>query len=620
MTGANGAVASEKINTTERLSKLRELMRKYELQAYIVPSEDAHQSEYIAACDARRAFISGFTGSAGLAVITHQEAALWTDGRYYLQASKQLDENWTLMKSGLPDVPTKEEWLLKVLAPRSRVGIDPKLITVNAAYTLNGSLIKEDHSLVSIPENLVDLVWGADRPARPDNSVNVLDLRYTGKSVEDKLKELREQLEKKKLAGFVVNALDELAWLFNLRGSDIPYNPVFFAYALVLKNDVVLYINETKLSPEVKEQLKPCGVRIQPYEAIFKDLQAYAASNVTNADAKLWIDTRCSLALQEALGGAAMVEESRSPIMTAKAIKNEVELEGFRRCHIRDAAALCKYFAWLEDELVNKGNQSISEVDGADMLEKFRSHQGDFVGLSFDTISSIGPNGAIIHYKPERETCAVIRADQIYLCDSGGQYCDGTTDVTRTLHFGTPTAFEKDAFTRVLKGHIQLDMTVFPKGTTGYLLDVLARLPLWKAGLDYRHGTGHGVGAYLNVHEGPHGVGTRIAYNDVPLEAGMTITNEPGYYEDGSFGIRIENIMLIKEVKTPNNFGDRGYLGFEHVTLVPIQTKLIDVNLLTPEERDWINNYHRECWTKVSPLLEDDSRAYAWLQRETRAI
>ncbi|TPX61278.1 hypothetical protein PhCBS80983_g01204 [Powellomyces hirtus] len=599
-----------------RLSQLRAVMQKHGVQAYIVPSEDAHQSEYIADVDGRRAFISGFTGSAGLAVVTMEEAGLWTDGRYFLQASQQLDENWKLMRSGLPKVPTKEEWLVQVLPKKSKIGLDPKLITIAAARQLLDAVKKEGHSLEAITENLIDTVWGAEQPKRPVNPVVVHPVSYAGKSSVDKIAAVREELSKKDTWGFVVTALDEIAWLFNLRGSDIIYNPVFFAYALITKDEAILYVDEAKVSSEVRDHLGS-AVTIRPYDAIFADLKTRGAQAEQK---KLWLDARCSLALQNALGGESLVSESRSPIMTAKSIKDEAELEGFRQSHIRDAAALCEYFAWLEKELV-QNKASLSEVDAADKLEGFRQKQKDFVGLSFDTISSTGPNGAIIHYKPEKGTCATIRTDHLYLCDSGAQYRDGTTDVTRTLSLnGKPTAHEKDAFTRVLKGHIQIDMAVFPRGTTGYLLDVLARVPLWKAGLDFRHGTGHGVGSFLNVHEGPHGIGTRINYNDIPLEAGMSVTNEPGYYEDGNFGIRIENVLLIREVETPHNFGERGYLGFEHVTLVPMQAALINVELLTPEEHQWLNTYHAKCWEKVSPLLKEGGDAWNWLKANTARI
>ncbi|KAI9139668.1 putative Xaa-Pro aminopeptidase P [Paraphysoderma sedebokerense] len=607
-----------KQNTTDRISKLRELMKnsQYNVHAYIVPSEDAHQSEYIAACDGRRAYISGFTGSAGVAVITLDQAALWTDGRYFLQASQQLDDNWTLMKSGLPETPSKEDWLNQTLPSNSRVGIDPTLISVSEAKTLTTAL-SPNHTLVPIAQNLIDSVWADTRPKRPSNPVMVLDLKYTGKSFQQKLEELRETLKSKKnVEGIVVAALDEIAWLYNLRGSDIVYNPVFFAYSVVTLSDATLFVDESKLSKEVKDYLGK-HVQIRPYQAIFEDLKVKVKT--LGEGKKLLIDARTNLALRESIG-QAIQEETRSPITVAKAIKTSAELSGFRACHIRDAAALVSFFAWLEDELVFKKNTNLDEVDVADKLEDFRSRNSDFIGLSFDTISGVGSNGAIIHYKPEKSTAKKLKVNEMYLCDSGAQYRDGTTDVTRTLHFGVPTDFEKQCFTRVLKGHIALDKAIFPKGTTGYILDVLSRTSLWEAGLDYRHGTGHGVGAFLNVHEGPHGIGTRIAYNDVALQPGMTVTNEPGYYHDGHFGIRIENIMLVVPANTPNTFGNKPYYTFEHVTLVPICRKLIDTSMLTREEVDWINNYHDKCWEKVSPLLKVGTKEYKWLRRETMRL
>lgn len=606
----------EAINTTERLTKLRALFKeeKYNLTAYVVPSEDAHQSEYTAACDGRRAFISGFTGSAGLAVISTDAAALFTDGRYFLQAGKQLDHNWTLMKQGIPDVPTWQEYLVQNLPKDSRIGIDPTLITACDAKALNESLGKVGSSLVSTEENLVDLVW-RNKPPRPCNPVNVLPLKYTGRSHNDKIANLRDELSKENYYGFVVSALDEIAWLFNLRGSDVEYNPVFFAYALVTKDDIILYIDENKLSNEVKEHLGS-SVKFRSYNAVFKDLRNLS-DKFKSDNQKLLISTRTSYALALA-AGEDNTESARSPILDTKAIKNEVELEGMRQCHLRDAAAVVNYFAWLEEQL--SAGIVLNEIDGASRLEKFRGEQEDFVGLSFDTISASGSNGSIIHYSPQPKTCAVIDPNSLYLCDSGGQYKNGTTDVTRTVHFGKPTEQEKRAFTRVLQGHIAIDRAIFPKGTTGYLLDVLARTSLWRDGLDFRHGTGHGVGCYLNVHEGPHGIGTRIVFNDVPLQAGMTVTNEPGYYEDGKFGIRIESVVLVQEVDTPCNFGNRGYLGFERITFVPIQTKLVDVSLLNPIEHKWINDYNAECFQKVSPFLKPDSPGFRWLERETAAL
>ncbi|KAI8071511.1 Creatinase/aminopeptidase [Gongronella butleri] len=605
-------------STTSHLAGLRSYMKndKYNVQAFLVPTEDAHQSEYIADCDKRREWISGFTGSAGFAIVTLEDAYLFTDGRYFLQASKQLDHNWTLMKQGLPGVPSWQEFLVKNLPAGSRIGLDPTLITASDARRLTTQLAANKSTLVPIHENLVDLAWADARPAAPKDAVIVQPVEFSGQAHQDKLKAVQEHLKAHEHGyGIVVSALDEIAWLFNLRGSDIECNPVFMSYALVTENDAILYVNPEKVTQEVREHLGE-HVILKPYGDFLAEVAALK-STLEQSNQKLISNSKTSLAVEVAAGEANIIEE-RSLITDLKAIKNEVELKGMRECHIRDGAALVAYFAWLEKQL--KAGVQLDEVDGADRLEQFRAAQDHFVGLSFDTISSTGSNGAIIHYKPEKGECKIIDPSLIYLCDSGGQYKDGTTDVTRTLHFGEPTAYEKRCFTRVLQGHIAVDQAVFPKGTTGYLLDPFARAALWKDGLDFRHGTGHGVGSFLNVHEGPHGIGVRVGYNDTPLAAGMTVTDEPGYYEDGKFGIRIENVLVVREVDTPNNFGDRGYLGFEHVTLVPIGLKLIDVDLLCPDEIKWVNEYHALTREKLSPLLANDADALAWLERETVPI
>ncbi|KAI9487677.1 MAG: hypothetical protein EXX96DRAFT_473102, partial [Benjaminiella poitrasii] len=604
------------LHTGERLKALRALFSSedQEIDAFLIPSEDAHQSEYGADCDLRRAWISGFNGSAGLAIVSHNEAALFTDGRYFLQASDQLDENWTLMKQGLPGVPSWQEYLVNRLPAGSRIGLDATLITASDAHDLQTRLDTVQSRLVPVKRNLVDIAWGNERPPPPHDKVFIHPIEYAGESHIDKLNTLRQHLEKENRYGIIVSALDEVAWLFNLRGSDVDCNPVFYAYALITQVESKLYINSEKLTTEVQQHLE--GILIRPYEDIFNDLKELK-STLSSANQKLLIDGNTSLAIEEAVGSEFVYEE-RSFINDAKAIKNERELKGMRDCHIRDGAALVQYFAWLEKVLLS--GKQIDEVEAADHLEKLRASQADYVGLSFPTISSTGPNGAIIHYEPERGNCKVIDPDQIYLCDSGAQYKDGTTDVTRTLHFGTPTQYEKACFTAVLQGHIALDMAIFPTGTTGYLLDPFARMPLWRQGLDYRHGTGHGVGSFLNVHEGPHGIGVRAPYNNTPLAAGMTVTDEPGYYEDGKFGIRIENVLIVRNADTPNNFGDRNYLGFEHVTMAPIGLNLIDEGLLSSAEKEWINKYHAECYEKLSPLIASDPDAVAWLKKETRPL
>ncbi|KAK4540964.1 hypothetical protein LTR36_008472 [Oleoguttula mirabilis] len=617
----------ETVNTTDRLQRLRALMKQHKVDIYIVPSEDAHSSEYIAPTDARREFISGFSGSAGTAVITHDKAALATDGRYFNQASKQLDNNWELLKQGLQDVPTWQEWTVDQAAAGDGkggkvVGVDPTTITAPDGRKLGDKIKKKGgKELVGVAENLVDQVWDK-KPARPNEPVKVLGQENAGKKYQDKIEDLRKELDKKKAAGFVVSMLDEIAWLFNLRGNDIPYNPVFFSYAVVTPTTTTLYVDESKFEGNTKAHLM--GVNIRPYNAIFSDIRSMtkdepsangAATSVSPPKRKYLISTKASWALSQALGGDEKVDEVRSPIGDAKAIKNSTELEGMRQCHIRDGAALIEYFAWLEDELVNK-HIKLDEVQAADKLEQIRSKHEKFVGLSFDTISSTGANAAVIHYKPEPGNCSTIDPSKVYLCDSGAQFLDGTTDTTRTLHFGEPTAMEQEAYTLVLKGHIALELAVFPKGTSGFALDTLARQYLWSNGLEYRHGTGHGVGSYLNVHEGPIGIGTRIQYSEVPLSVGNVISNEPGYYEDGNFGIRIENIIMVKEVETKHKFGDKPYLGFEHVTMVPMCRKLIDVEMLERRERDWLNAYHSEVLQKTGRFFKEDQRSREWLERE----
>ncbi|POS85655.1 Creatinase/aminopeptidase [Erysiphe pulchra] len=617
----------DRVDTSERLARLRRHMKESDLDIYIIPSEDSHSSEYIAACDARRSFISGFTGSAGCAVVTLEKAALATDGRYFNQATKQLDSNWLLLKQGIQDVPTWQEWTATQSKGGKAVGVDPKVITAPDAKKLMDSIKKKGgKGLIAVDSNLVDLVWGSDRPKRSVLPVKILGQEYTGKDTQTKLRELRIELEKKKCAGIVVSMLDEIAWLFNLRGSDIPYNPVFYSYASITPTTATLYINSNKLSSECSNYLKENEISIRPYEEIFEEgklLEEFSKhkdeTTQSEIGKKIIVSTKTSWALERALKSDADVEEIRSPIGDAKAVKNETELAGMKACHIRDGAALIEFFSWLEHKLLVE-NMVIDEVTAADKLEELRSKQEKYVGLSFETISSSGPNAAIIHYAPKRNNCSIIDPRLIYLCDSGAQYLDGTTDTTRTLHFTQPTEMEKKAYTLVLKGNIALDTAVFPQKTTGFSLDTLARQFLWEEGLDYRHGTGHGVGSYLNVHEGPIGIGTRIQYSEVPLAPGNVISNEPGYYEDGAFGIRIENVIIVREVKTTHLFGEKPFLGFEHVTMVPYCRKLIDERLLLPKERNWLNSYHEKIWKTTEGYFTEDSIARKWLERETRPL
>lgn len=609
-----GAIATGRVDTTQRVQLLRQLMSKHGVTAYVIPSGDEHASEYPAESDLRRGYITGFTGSAGSAVVTTNKALLFTDGRYFLQAGQQLDPSvWTLMKQGEPNVPTWQEYLSKNLPANSKIGMDASLISAEDAKDITAELTRIGSSLVPIRENLVDQVW-ADRPARPGQPIFVLKDEIAGRSSSDKIRELQEEIKKKSAQGFVANMLDEVAWLFNLRGTDVPYNPVFFSFAMVLLDKVLLYVNDNQLTEDVKNSLGS-EVTLRPYAEFYNDLHKIGAE--LGEGHKILIGKSASLAVQEALGGASKVEIVRSIVGDQKSIKNEVELQGFRQSHIRDGAALCQYFAWLEEQL-HAGNK-VTESQGADKLSEYRQSLDHFRGESFTTISSTGPNGAIIHYSPDPSSCPAIDVNEIYLCDSGAQFTDGTTDVTRTWHFGKPAPEQIRAFTRVLQGHIAIDRAIFPKGTTGYLLDVLARRALWEDGLDYRHGTGHGVGHFLNVHEGPQGIGTRAVFNETSLKENMVISNEPGYYQDGKWGIRIENLVIVRPAQTPNNFGSKGYLTFEHLTMCPIQVSLVDPELLTKEDKQWLNDYHQEVYDKVAPLLQKDKRALEWLHRQCAA-
>ncbi|XP_067252480.1 xaa-Pro aminopeptidase 1 isoform X2 [Chanodichthys erythropterus] len=614
--------------TVELLRQLRQAMRNSKcitepIQAYIIPSGDAHQSEYIAPCDCRREFICGFNGSAGTAIVTEQHAALWTDGRYFLQASQQMDSNWTLMKMGLKETPSQEDWLISILPENSKVGVDPWIIAADQWKNMSKALSSAGHSLVAVQDNLIDAIW-EDRPPRPSTKLMALGLKYTGLTWQDKITALRGKMAERKISWFVVTALDEIAWLFNLRGSDIEYNPVFFAYAIIGLSNIKLFVDSKRLlDPAVRQHLEldspsqpDLSVQCFPYESVFTELQAVCAALAPKD--KMWICDKASCALTQVIPKAHRSAIPYTPLCLAKAVKNPTEIQGMKMAHIKDAVALCELFAWLEKE-IPKG--TVTEISAADKAEELRSQQKDFVGLSFPSISSVGPNGAIIHYRPLPETNRTLSLNEIYLIDSGAQYKDGTTDVTRTVHFGTPSDYEKECFTYVLKGHIAVSAAIFPNGTKGHLLDSFARAALWDSGLDYLHGTGHGVGCFLNVHEGPCGISYKT-FADEPLEAGMIVSDEPGYYEDGSFGIRLENVVLVVPAKTKYNYRNRGSLTFEPLTLVPIQLKMINTDLLTQKERDWVNDYHRKCRETIGAELERQGRKEAldWLVRETQPI
>ncbi|KAF5765109.1 putative xaa-Pro aminopeptidase [Helianthus annuus] len=632
----------------DTLAALRSLMASHTppLDALVVPSEDYHQSEYVSARDKRRAFVSGFTGSAGLALVTKNEALLWTDGRYFLQAEQQLSDEWKLMRMG--EDPSVELWISTTLPEASAIGIDFWCISAETAQKWKSLFAKKQQNLVPTTRNLVDEVW-KDQPQAEINPVHVHPLKFSGRSVSDKLKDLRDNLKKEKARGIIVTSLDEVVWLYNVRGSDVSYSPVVHAFAVVTTKLAFFYVDERKLSSEVKSYMEENKIIVKDYNAVSsdvallasnqltsaKDLQSNDASETEVSSQKIWVDPRCCYSLYSLLRPDQILLQP-SPLALPKSLKNPVEMEGLKNAHIRDGAAVVQYFAWLDKQMKeiygasgyfkesesqnsknHSGDAKLTEVSVSDKLEEFRASKEHFRGLSFPTISSVGPNGAIIHYGPQAKTCAELDPNSMYLCDSGAQYLDGTTDITRTVHFGKPSEHEKRCYTAVLKGHIALGNARFPNGTTGHALDVLARVPLWSYGLDYRHGTGHGIGSYLNVHEGPHSITFRPGLS-VPLQASMTVTDEPGYYEDGKFGIRLENVLIIKEAATQFNYANKGYLEFEHITWAPYQTKLIDASLLLPEEIKWVNSYHMKCRDILAPYLNESDKA--WLNQATEPI
>ncbi|XP_074309094.1 aminopeptidase P1 [Silene latifolia] len=630
----------------DKLTALRSLMASHSppLHALVVPSEDYHQSEYVSDRDKRRKFISGFSGSAGLALVTMDDARLWTDGRYFLQAEEQLSNQWKLMRMG--EDPALEIWMSDNLPEEAAVGVDPWCVSIDTAQRWLRAFEKKRQKLVQTSTNLVDQVW-KDRPVGELSPVKVQTMEFAGRSVAEKLQDLRDRLRQEKAHSIVLTALDEVAWLYNVRGGDVSYCPVVHAFAVVTTGAAFFYVDQKKVSPEVHLYLKDNKIEVRDYAAVSSDVELLASNQLEsslseggvetkNECSLIWMDPgSCCYALYSKLK-ADQVSLQQSPIALPKALKNPVEMDGLKSAHIRDGAAVVQFLVWLDKQMQELYGASgyfseakaerkqlpeaakLTEVSVSDKLESFRASKEHFRGLSFPTISSVGSNAAIIHYGPEPETCAEMDPDRIYLFDSGAQYQDGTTDITRTVHFGQPSAHEKACYTGVLKGHIGLGNARFPKGTNGHALDILARIPLWKNGLDYRHGTGHGIGSYLNVHEGPHLISFRPHARNVPLQATMAVTDEPGYYEDGNFGIRLENVLIVKEADTTFNFGDKGYLEFEHITWAPYQHKLIDLKLLTSEEINWLNMYHSKCREILAAHLSDSE--LAWLKYATEPI
>jgi Xaa-Pro aminopeptidase len=599
----------------EKIGRLRALMERAGVDALLVPHGDEYANEYLPACSERLAFVTGFTGSAGLALVAKDKAAVFVDGRYILQAPKQVDTKlFEVLQTGAGKTKPAE-WLAKALKPESSVGFDPKLHGPNEIDDLARELAPKRIKLKALARNPVDQLWGKARPAPPQGAVAVHPIKYAGKPAEDKIAELQASLKKDGLGAVVLTFPPSICWLFNIRGSDVVHNPVVLAFAIVpASGKAELFIDPAKLGKEAKAHLAALA-RLSPPDALGDRLDALkgAAKTVSLSPvAPVWFHRKLT-------GGKARAVRAPDPCMLPKARKNATEIKGARAAHKRDGAAMARFLAWLDREAAQGDSRGrIDEIGAAQKLEEMRAETQALKEISFDTISGSGPNGAIVHYRVSTATNRSLQPGELYLVDSGAQYLDGTTDVTRTLAVGTPAggmAREMaERFTLVLKGHIAIATARFPKGTRGVDLDPFARRPLWEAGLDFDHGTGHGVGSYLTVHEGPQGIAKQAM---VPLEPGMIVSNEPGYYKTGAYGIRIENLELVTEPrKVPG--GERELMGFETLTLVPVDRRLVVPELLSPAELAWLNAYHARVREEIGPELGAEDRA--WLEQATETI
>lgn len=590
--------------TTGRIASLRAFMKERGLSAFIIPSTDPHSGEYVPAHWEARKWISGFTGSAGTAVITLNKGGLWTDSRYFLQAEAQLkDTGIVLFKDRLEETPSIAEWLGSELKPQDKVGIDGWVNAYSEAESLRNALATYGIEL-TVSEDPFQWIW-KDRPALPLNAPFILPLAYAGVSASEKLDIIRNQLSKSQADGILISALDEIAWTLNLRGDDIHCNPVFISYLLITQENATLYIIKEKLTPELTAYLDDNKIGTCDYTQIENDLRHFPGKRI-----QLSSETNLTLYLAATQSGASIVMNHPSPVCLLKAIKNGTEIEGFRQAMKRDGVAMVRFLMWLEQAVPN-GQETEISID--QKLYELRAQQALFHGISFDTIAGYQEHGAIVHYEATPQTAYTLKPEGLLLLDSGAQYTDGTTDITRTIALGPVSEAQRIDYTLVLKGFIALSQAEFPQGTCGTQLDVLARQYMWKAGINYGHGTGHGVGHFLNVHEGPHQV--RMNHMPALLQPGMTLTNEPGIYKAGRYGVRTENTMLIIESQT-TEFGK--FYKFEPLTLCPIDKTPICTEMLTPGEKQWLNEYHAYVYAQLSPLLNEEEKA--WLAKATSEI
>ena len=589
----------------QRLEDLREVMRREHLAAFIFPSTDPHQGEYIPDHWKGREFISGFNGSAGTAVVTMTSAALWTDSRYFLAAEEQLKgTEFQLMKLKIEGTPTIPQWISSQLSiancQLTEVGIDGWCSSANSVKELISDLRKEGG--LTLRTNIAPLktIW-RDRPAIPENPVEIFPMKYAGESTHDKIARIRKALRERHADGMLMSALDDIAWTLNLRGTDVHCNPVFVSYLLISSKDVTLYINKVKLTPEVSTYLQAEGISVDDYENVTRGLKDYFEYNI------LLDPDEVNYALYKTVSREIVEEES--PVKRMKTVKNATEIAGFRSAMLKDGIAMVKFLKWLDE--ANVAHETEISIDRK--LTSLRAEQPLYRDISFDTIAGYGAHAAIVHYEATPETDIPLEPHGMLLLDSGAQYLDGTTDITRTIALGPLTDEEKKIYTLVLKGHIQIELCKFPSGASGTQIDILARKDMWREGLNYLHGTGHGVGTYLNVHEGPHQF--RMEWKPAPLVAGMTITDEPGIYLAGRCGARTENTLLIVPYKE-TEFGR--FLRFEPLTLCPIDKRPIIREMMLQEEVDWLNEYHQTVYDRLSPHLDDEERE--WLREACTAL
>ncbi len=589
----------------ERISALRDIMKGENLDAFIFPSTDPHNGEYIPEHWEGRKWISGFNGSAGVAVVTQSKAALWTDSRYFIAAAEQLKgSEFELMKEKMPGTPSISKWLGINLAYLNNpsVGIDGMVASEKMVCSLIYELRNEGGITLRTNFDPLKFIW-KDRPPIPENKIRIHPIEYAGESCHSKIERIREKLHDSHAYGILISALDDIAWTLNMRGEDVHCNPVFVSYLLIGSTNATLFINRKKLDEKTEMYLKKEGVSVDEYENINNVLKLYPEYNIlldpNEINYTLYNTVRCK-----------DIVNGKSPAAYMKTIKNRTEIEGFRNAMIRDGVAMVKFLMWLKPA-VARGSQTEVSIDKK--LTDLRSEQDLYRGISFDTIAAYQEHGAIVHYEATKETDIPLNSNGFILIDSGAQYLDGTTDITRTIALGDVTEEQKKIYTLVLKGHIQLEMLKFPNGASGTQLDAIAKKDLWREGLNYLHGTGHGVGSYLNVHEGNHQI--RMEWKPAPLLPGMTVTDEPGLYLSGRFGVRIENTLLIKQYKT-TEFGE--FLEFEPLTICPIDTFPIVKNMMTDEEIEWINQYHKMVYEKLSPYLTKDEND--WLKASTISI